>query len=274
MPEAQVFSHVTYKGDGSTTIFNVPFDYIIKDFVYVTIDEVPIEATQYAWLNRQAIKFLVAPDADATILIYRNTDKSKPIINFMDGSVLTEEDLDTLSLQLLHIAQEIYDVPGRLNESFETLQKIAEELSGTSEVVKENAREALEFARLAEAAANAVIGITAEATTLESGDAATAEYRQDSKRLFLGIPRGLPGVPGQQGERGFPGPKGDPGAPFTYDMFTSEQLEALRGPEGKEGKQGPQGIPGTAPYFDTIDAGGAYENHLDTLDAGTASSFA
>lgn len=274
MPEAKALSHVSYKGDGSTHIYNVPFEYISRDYVYVTIDGIDVGRDRYNFFNSQAIQFFTAPDKDATILIYRDTDKSKPIVDFKNGSVLTEEDLDTIALQLLHIAQEIYDVPGRLQENFEALEEIAKELAGTRDAVSIKATEALHYVSMAREAAYSIQGMTAEATTLEPGEAATAEYSQDSKRLFFGIPRGMPGRQGEPGPRGLPGDQGEKGDAFTYEDFTPEQLEALKGPKGDTGDVGPQGPAGTVPYLDTIDAGGAYENHLDTIDAGTASSFA
>lgn len=73
--------------------------------------------------------------------------------------------------------------------------------------------------------------ITAEAETLEPGEAAEAEFVPDSLRFFFKIPRGMSG---KQGPAGATGPQGDKG----------DQGE--RGPQGIQGPQGLQGIPGEA----------------------------
>ena len=74
--------------------------------------------------------------------------------------------------------------------------------------------------------------ITAEAETLEPGQAAEAEFVPDSLRFFFKIPRGMPGAQGPAGAAGQQGAKGDKGD-------TGE-----RGPDGVQGLQGPQGIQG------------------------------
>lgn len=53
--------------------------------------------------------------------------------------------------------------------------------------------------------------ITAEAETLEPGQAAEAEFVPDSMRFFFKIPRGPQGVQGPPGEKGDKGDTGDPG---------------------------------------------------------------
>lgn len=74
--------------------------------------------------------------------------------------------------------------------------------------------------------------ITAEAETLEPGQAAEAEFVPDSMRFFFKIPRGMPGAQGPAGATGQQGAKGDKGD-------TGE-----RGPDGAQGLQGPQGLQG------------------------------
>lgn len=74
--------------------------------------------------------------------------------------------------------------------------------------------------------------LTAEAETLEPGQAAEAAFVPDSMRFFFKIPRGMPGAQGPAGATGQQGAKGDKGD-------TGE-----RGPDGAQGLQGPQGLQG------------------------------
>lgn len=85
-------------------------------------------------------------------------------------------------------------------------------------------------------AADEIKGMTAQAETLQPGEAATAHYADG--KLTLGIPRGLPGEPGARGDKGDqgepgvkgdkgdPGPKGDPGSDASV---TAENIEASLG---------------------------------------------
>lgn len=70
-------------------------------------------------------------------------------------------------------------------------------------------------------AANEIKNMTAQAETLQPGDAATASYADG--KLTLGIP---PGTKGDKGEKGDPGPQGDPGSDASV---TAENIEAALG---------------------------------------------
>lgn len=74
-------------------------------------------------------------------------------------------------------------------------------------------------------AADEIKNMTAQAETLQPGDAATASYADG--KLTLGIPRGLPGAKGDKGDPGEPGAKGD------------------KGDKGDTGDTGPKGDPGS-----------------------------
>ncbi|WP_298996909.1 phage tail fiber protein [uncultured Desulfovibrio sp.] len=104
------YSRVTYTGDGSTTIFTVPFEYIKKSFVKVVVAEEPVASDAIEWLTNASIKLAVAPAAGSTVYIYRDTEKESPVTGYRDGSVLSGSDLDNQTRQLLHIAQETQDV--------------------------------------------------------------------------------------------------------------------------------------------------------------------
>lgn len=86
--------------------------------------------------------------------------------------------------------------------------------------------------------------LTAEASTLEPGEAATCRFDADALRFFFGIPRGLPGVKGDtgaQGEQGEPGEKGDTGERGPQGI---QGVPGIQGPRGEPGERGPQGIQG------------------------------
>jgi hypothetical protein len=100
------FSYVTYTGNGATTNFAVPFSFISRDNVAVTVDGV---AVSFSWLSDGMIQCAVAPANGTLVEVRRVTQKSAPLVDFEDASTLTESDLDLFSLQMLYIAQEAYD---------------------------------------------------------------------------------------------------------------------------------------------------------------------
>lgn len=89
--------------------------------------------------------------------------------------------------------------------------------------------------------------LTAEAETLEPGQAAAAEFVPDSLRFFFKIPRGMPGAQGPAGaagQQGAKGDKGDPGERGPEGPKGQEGARGLQGIQGEPGERGPQGIQG------------------------------
>lgn len=89
--------------------------------------------------------------------------------------------------------------------------------------------------------------ITAEAETLEPGQAAEAEFVPDSMRFFFKIPRGMPGAQGPAGatgQQGAKGDKGDTGERGPEGPKGQEGVRGLQGIQGQTGERGPQGIQG------------------------------
>lgn len=100
------YSYIKYTGDASQTDFTFAFAYFDKTHVHAMVDggEVPI-----TWLNAQTIQISPAPIAGTSIVVYRDTPKEEPPVDFTDGSILLERDLDTLVLYNLYISQEAID---------------------------------------------------------------------------------------------------------------------------------------------------------------------
>ena len=110
------YSYVDYTGDGATRQYTVPFEFLSREFVHVTYTpegeyestEVPQEDIE--WLTDSSINIPTpVPPAGTKITIRRLTEKSAPMVDFKNGSVLDESDLDLQVLQLLHICQEAFD---------------------------------------------------------------------------------------------------------------------------------------------------------------------
>ena len=105
--EIRLKTSVTYKGTGSQTQYDFPFDYLRKSFIKVTIDDVLQDTSDYTVDNR-SILFNTAPAADSIIVIYRETDTER-LVSWADASVLKASDMTISQVQQLHILEEGQD---------------------------------------------------------------------------------------------------------------------------------------------------------------------
>ena len=101
------FSYVRYSGNGSTVNYTFSFPYISRDHIKVRLDGTP--TTNFTFLNDNTVTLGVAPASGVVIEIRRETPKDTPIVDFTDGSVLLERDLDLLTLYNQYVAQETDD---------------------------------------------------------------------------------------------------------------------------------------------------------------------
>lgn len=106
-----------YQGNGSTTDFNVPFDYLAKKFVKVTVDSLEKlggdygdTTKDYFFVDKTTIRFNTAPASGTEIIIRRYTSATDRIVSFKDASVLKAKDLDVSTIQTIHIAEEGRDI--------------------------------------------------------------------------------------------------------------------------------------------------------------------
>lgn len=106
-----------YQGNGSTTDFSVPFDYLTKKFVKVTVDsreklggDYGDTTKDYFFVDKTTIRFNTAPASGTEIIIRRYTSATDRIVSFKDASVLKAKDLDVSTIQTIHIAEEGRDI--------------------------------------------------------------------------------------------------------------------------------------------------------------------
>lgn len=106
-----------YTGDGTTTDFTVPFDYLAKKFVRVSVGLTVLEGGDYGdtskdyyFLDKTTVRLKTAPQAGAEVTVRRYTSATDRIVSFKDASILKAKDLDTASIQTIHIAEEGRDI--------------------------------------------------------------------------------------------------------------------------------------------------------------------
>ena len=111
------FAIDTYTGNGNTTSFSITFPYIEQAHVIVTVDGVTKTlTTHYTFSNSSTISFGTAPAASTVIKITRSSNRTARLVDYQDGSTLTEATLDQDANQAFFMAQEAIDVTeGSLN---------------------------------------------------------------------------------------------------------------------------------------------------------------
>ena len=101
-------SFVRYTGNGSTDAFAVPFSYRAQADVAITIDGVATSA--FTWNGAGTVITFTSPPANlSSVEIRRTTSQAARLVDYADGSVLKENDLDTDSFQAFYMGQEAID---------------------------------------------------------------------------------------------------------------------------------------------------------------------
>ena len=110
-------SYVTQTGDGTEGPFSFSaLDYLSVDHLVIKVDGTEKTLTTHYTISGTDVTFTSGnfPAADAVIKIQRDTPRTKAtrVVDFADGAVLTEADLDNAHLQNLYIAQESFETSG------------------------------------------------------------------------------------------------------------------------------------------------------------------
>lgn len=109
---------IIYDGDGTTTDFTIPFDYLKKSFVTVRLGtgntltggDYGDTGSDYYFLDKTTIRLKVAPASGEALTIRRYTSATERVVTFKDASILKATDLDTSQVQAFHIAEEGRDI--------------------------------------------------------------------------------------------------------------------------------------------------------------------
>ena len=103
-------TQVSYIGDGATKDYSVPFPYLDVDHVEVTVSGLVLPFAAYDWIGTQTIRLDTAPAVGAAVTIRRQTPLSQQIVQFKNGSVLAEEELNKSIQQILFVQQELTEL--------------------------------------------------------------------------------------------------------------------------------------------------------------------
>ena len=109
-------SSVLYTADGNTNQFDITFSYIDSTHVKVFVNNV--EDTNFTFVTTTRIQTSSTPTNGQVVKIERQTPTNARLVDFQDGSVLTETDLDKSANQNFFIVQEnVDDIADKLGKN-------------------------------------------------------------------------------------------------------------------------------------------------------------
>lgn len=118
-PLLQLYTQTHYLTDGATTVWNFAFTdgYLSKSYVkayWLSPGGVRTDLTVVTGDFVGAFQLRIAPAIAAgnKLVIYRDTPKDAPLVNFATPAALDEANLDTVTRQCIHVVAEILDGSG------------------------------------------------------------------------------------------------------------------------------------------------------------------
>ena len=127
-------SFTSHTGNNSAGPFSISFSYLSEDEIDVTVDGVlKTKTTHYTFPSATTISFTSGnhPANSAAIKFQRDTNISAKKVDFVDGAILTEADLDTNTEHLLFGLQEVLN---HVDTKVFTSSQIADSAITTTEV--------------------------------------------------------------------------------------------------------------------------------------------
>ena len=104
------FAINNYTGNGSQTNYSVTFPYIVQSHVEVRLNNVlKTLGVDYTFPTSSTIQFTTAPGNGVPINFKRNSSQISRLVDYQDGSTITEAILDQDSNQMFYMSQEAID---------------------------------------------------------------------------------------------------------------------------------------------------------------------
>ncbi len=105
-----MYSIVDLVGSQGQSNFTFAFPYLSRDHIHMYIDGIEVAVDDFSFLSSFIVTLDTPLVADATVRVRRLTPIDEPAVDFTNGSVLAESDLDASALQTLYVVQEAADI--------------------------------------------------------------------------------------------------------------------------------------------------------------------
>lgn len=175
---AEKYSIHRFTGDGSKTDweFNFAGGYISREHVKATVRDVNDleQPVSFTWVGPYTIRIVPAVAAGRRLTVRRDTPKDLPLVDYTDGAIINEKNLDTTAMQAVFITAEMVD-------EFDDVTLDSVQALINSAAAVQTAQSALDIANAstgtaatALANANAAVGVAGAANTKADAAVATA----------------------------------------------------------------------------------------------------
>lgn len=122
-----------FTGNGAQTSWNLNFSggYIRREHVkaYTQAADGQITELSFTWSGPNTIVISPPVAMGVRLYVYRDTPKSGPLVDFTDGAIINEYDLDMLARQTVFAAAEMVD---RFDEAVEAVGSVDEKLAAAN----------------------------------------------------------------------------------------------------------------------------------------------
>lgn len=99
---------ITYQGDGTTNQFAIPFNYIKRSHVSITVNGIGGIHVDWGWVNDNLIEITPTPAIGSSIQVSRSTPVDQRMVDFVAGNTLSEASLDLSDEQSIYAIQELH----------------------------------------------------------------------------------------------------------------------------------------------------------------------
>lgn len=177
-----------FPGDGSQTSFDFSFagGYIfasnVKAYLYNISTGLTAVVSPIVLTGPSTIEVEPAPTADQILVVYRDTQKTVPLVDYSTGAVFSEANLDMSNKQAIFVAAEMVDRFDSINaSSADAVERSVEALNtanealAASDVASDAAVAAAASASAAAASASTAVTTANNALDVANGIAGTAE---------------------------------------------------------------------------------------------------
>jgi len=243
---------VSLQGDGSNTIFAIPFNYMNQNEVLVFV--AGVATTSFTFTSASTINITTPPSLGASVTIKRQT-ATAPAVTFQEAGLLKATLLNTSATQSLYLAEEARDrseLGLGLSATTNLWDAAGNRISNVAAPVNDNDVATKAWSNTSsssnlaatQAVRNELYTLQTRMNNLDYGSVGYSTYNAATGFLDFFLSSGPQGIQGSTGPTGATGSQGPVGIEGTQGPQGVQGPVGSTGPVGVTGNTGSQGLTG------------------------------